>query len=323
MLIDTHAHLYWDSFKDDLDQVIQRAVRAGVTTIINVGVDVETSRQAVQVSKKLALSGPVLNVAEVVEGFSSIGIHPEEVLKYTTHGIHQDIEKLEQIYHSDTSRVIAVGECGLDFLFANSPWSPPSPTTVIPSDSEESLDSFQNKSGDSSALPQNDKVNSELIKSLQIKLFQAQIDLAKKLGLPLLVHCRDDRSKDPESAEAWTKVIEMVGNQSAILHCYSGLLQTTNSALRTTNLTFSFAGNLTYPQNNYLREAVKLIPLDRIVLETDCPFLPPQSVRGQRNEPIGVVEVAKTIAELKDVDIEVVARQTTTTAIKILGLLAF
>lgn len=287
-LVDTHAHLYWDSFSEDLDKVIKRFIDVGVDTIINVGVDVELSKTALQqVQNKLT------NISSLT-AYSTIGIHPHEVLRYTqgkldpTISIHQDIVELEKIYQSASDKVVAVGECGLDFFFENNP--------------------------EPSSLPEDKQ------KSLQIQLFQAQIDLAKKLKLPLIVHCRDDRSKNPENSEAWDKVIKMIGNQPAILHCYSGLPKTTNYVLQTPNLTVSFAGTLTYPKNKYLREAAKVLPLKKIVLETDCPFLPPQSKRGQRNEPANILEIAKLIADLKGETIEKVAEQTTENVQQILNL---
>lgn len=253
-LVDTHAHLYWDSFQEDLDQILKRAQKAGLTYIINIGVDVEKSQEALDQAQKLSTLD--------LQIFSSVAIHPEEANKYTSNKLGEDIAGLEAIYRSDPKTVVAIGECGLDFL---PQWVP-------------TLEA----------------------KELQRQLFQAQIDLAKKLNLPLLVHCRDDRSKDPNNSEAWDLCIKMTKDHFGIYHCYSGLPQTTNYLLQTTNFLVSFAGNLTYPQNEYLREAVKLIPLDRIVLETDCPFLPPQSKRGQRNEPAFVLEVAKVIAEIKE-----------------------
>lgn len=275
MLIDTHAHLYWESYQDDFDQVITRAQEAGIGAIINIGVDVETSQKALQVSEKLALSK--------VEEFSSIGLHPHEAIKYSFDqnvSIHQDIDKLTEIYQQNISKVVAVGECGLDFKFDT---NDPHPThSLIP----------------------------EQIKELQIKLFQAQIDLAKKLKLPLLVHCRDDRSQNPQNNECWDKTIALTKEHFGVYHCYSGLLPTTNYILQTTNFLISFAGNITYPKNDYLLEAIKLTPLNRILIETDCPFLPPQSKRGQRNEPGFIVETAKIIADLKKVNLEQVAEAT-------------
>ncbi len=287
-LVDTHAHLYWDSYKEDLDVVIQRAIEAGVTTIINVGVDVEKSKIALEQAQ-----GDLSKIANF-SAYSTIGIHPHEAIKYTSDvSIHQDIKKLKELHQSAPDQIVAVGECGLDFYFDNNPDHNPSALST----SEQKI--------------------------LQRKLFQAQIDLAKKLNLPLIVHCRDDRgstSSPPtktSSSPAWDEVINLVGNHPTILHCYSGLPRTTSYILQTTNLMVSFAGTLTYPKNDYLREAAKLIPLERIVLETDCPFLPPQSKRGQRNEPANVKEIAQLIAELKSISFEEVSSQTSSNAARI------
>lgn len=264
MIIDTHAHLYWENFKEDFDEMIKRALGVGVSIIINVGVDLEKSKEALrQVTEDLSKFSSL-------NAYSTIGIHPHEAPRFAQGKLSEEIKALEQIYQSNQEKVVAVGECGLDFLEVD------------------------------------DKT-----KDLQIKLFQAQIDLAKKLSLPLIVHCRDDRSKDPENSECWDKTLEMISDRPAILHCYSGLLKTTNQALKSPNLLFSFAGNITYAKNEYLREAIKIIPLDRIVIETDCPFLPPQVYRGKRNEPSFIVETAKTIAEIKSISPEELSSATT------------
>lgn len=264
-LIDTHAHLYWDSFKEDFDEVLKRALDAGVNTIINVSVDVEKSQEALkQVQETNWPSG--------MQVYSTIGIHPHEASNFSS----DQIDKLEQIYKSAPEKVVALGECGLDYLGID-----------------------------------------EQTKQLQRQLFQAQIDLAKKLNLPLIVHCRDDRSKNSNNTECWDEVIEMTKDHFGIYHCYSGLPSTTNYLLRTTSFYISFAGNLTYPKNEYLHQAAKIIPLDRIVIETDCPFLPPQSKRGQRNEPANVLEIAQLIAELKNVTLEEVTKQTSANVAKL------
>lgn len=276
MLIDTHTHLYWDSYKEDLDQVIQRSINAGVTTMFNVGVDVKLSKVAAEQTEN------VLNKIPGFKAYSTIGIHPHEAINYPTSvSIHKDIEELEKLYQSKPDQTVAVGECGLDYFFDNNPDFKPTSLSI------------------------------KEIENLQKQLFQAQIDLAKKLNIPLLVHCRDDRSKNPQNSEAWDEVLEMVGSHPAILHCYSGLEATTQKVLPSPNLLVSFAGNLTYPKNEYLREAVKVLPLDRICLETDSPFLAPQSKRGKRNEPASVREIAELISEIKGISLEQVAEQTT------------
>lgn len=281
MLIDTHAHLYWDSFKEDFDEMIKQAIDAGISTIINIGVDIETSQKALDQAKNTKWP-------DGLAVYSTIGIHPHEAIKYNTNeSIQQAMEELEKIYLSDPKKVVGVGECGLDYFFNNNPGFTQSSISI------------------------------DEQKDLQRKLLQAHIDLAKRLNLPAVIHCRDDRSKDPENSEAWNEVINMVGTHPTILHCYSGLFSTTNSVLRTNNLFISFAANITYPKNEYLREATKVLPLNKILLETDSPFLAPQSKRGQRNEPSGVKEIAELIARLKGISIEEVSEQTTSNAKKI------
>lgn len=289
MLIDTHAHLYWDSYNEDLDKVLDRALEAGITTIINIGVDIETSK------KVATFKHPKIKF------YSHIGIHPHEATKYhksqvDTPGVHtwnleKDINTLEQIYLQNKDSVIGIGECGLDFFFRS------------------------NDLHQSNLEPQTQI-------DLQKKLLAAQIDLAKKLNLPLSIHVRDDRSIPPTGGpplSAWDEIFEFLEDTFGVLHCYSGFEKHTKKALKTDYL-FSFAGNITYPKNSYLIEAVKLIPLDRIVLETDCPFLSPQSSRGSRNEPSNIKEIAEHIAQIKDVSFEEVARQTTENVRKLYNL---
>lgn len=298
MLIDTHAHLYWDSFKDDLDEVVKRSVEAGVTTIINVGTDTETSQLALKQIEELEQKGLTV--------YSSIGIHPHDAHKYsnnTDESIQKDIDRLEEIYHSKNPsthsistqgrpessrrtthsarsgpRVIAVGECGLDFNFTNPDYIPSSLST-------------------------------EQLKDLQRKLLTAHVELAKKLNLPLIIHCRD----------GWDEIFDYISGWKGVLHCFSGDLEISKKALNT-NFLISFAGPITYPKNEVLREVAKFLPLEKIVLETDSPFLPPQSKRGQRNEPSSVREIAQLLAELKNTSLENIAFQTTKNAQTIFGL---
>lgn len=279
MLIDTHAHLFWDSYQEDLDAVLKRSTDAGVTIIINVGVGVELSDKALQLSSSLSEKYPNLQF------YSTIGIHPHEAYKYAGDKsqesrvkIEKDIQKLEQIYRQNPKKVIGVGECGLDFFFSNNPDYTSSHLTL------------------------------DHLKDIQRELFQAQVDLAKKLGLPLIVHVRDDRSKNPENIECWEEALEMVKAHKGILHCYSGLPPITQNL--PPDFLVSFAGNITYLKNEYLREAAKFLPLEKICLETDCPFLAPQSKRGQRNEPSSVLEIAQLIAEIKGISFEKVANKT-------------
>lgn len=269
MFIDTHSHLYFPEFKGDLEEVLDRCVKEDVKTLITIGVDIKTSQIALELE------------SEKVKFYSTIGIHPHNAHEYIDDKkLESDITELEKIYLENPKKVIAVGECGLDYMFDGNPDFVPVGLTA------------------------------EQLKKLQKKLFNAQLNLAKKLKRPIIIHCRDDRSKDSDNIDAWEDVLEIAGDYFGLLHCYSGKKNITQKALNS-NYLFSFAATLTYPKNDYLREAVKQIPLEKIALETDCPFLPSQSKRGQRNEPTAVVEIAELIAELKGVSFEQVADQTT------------
>ena len=270
MLIDTHAHLFWDSYKQDFDQVLNNAEEAGVTVIINVGVDLPTSKEAALLE----------STNSNIQFFSSIAIHPEEAITYINKEdqIEKDLTELEKIYHQNPQKVIAVGECGLDFAYG-------------------SWDGYLQNG-----------ITQNQMQDLQRKLLKAHIKLAKKLNLPLLLHIRDDRSQNPENTECWDEAIELTKDHFGIYHCYSGLFSTTQKL--SPNFLVSFAGNLTYKKNEYLQQAVRFLPLEKIVLETDCPFLPPQSIRGKRNEPASVREIAAFIAQIKQISEKEVENQT-------------
>lgn len=286
MLTDTHAHLFWKSFENDFDEMIQRALDAKVTTIINVGTDIETSQLALRQAQELTSSNiPTSLLAEQSRSltlYSSIGIHPHDAVKFAKNPeeeISKAINKLEEIHKSNPQKVVAVGECGLDFVFENNPDFIPTNMTI------------------------------DQIKNLQKLLLKAHVNLAKKLDLPLLIHTR----------EAWDKIWDLIENHFGILHCYSGDLEVTKKAINS-NFLISFAATITYPKNEFLKEAARILPLEKIVLETDCPFLPPQSKRGQRNDPSSIKEIAELIAELKNTSYKEVANQTTINAKTLLNL---
>lgn len=282
MIIDTHTHLNWESFKDDLPEVLKRAREAGVETVINVGADLEGSEE----SAKLDLTP--------LASFSTIGLHPHEVLKLSTDvsppatrlepsgdwraGIHECINKLERIYNKYPNKVIAVGECGLDYHFAGIDYSP----SQIPEDEQ---------------------------KVLQKKLFLAQIELAKKLNLPLVIHNRD----------AWDDIFvpELSGTRG-VFHSFTGDLEQAQKVLDM-GYYLGFTCVVTYPKNDLLRQVIAKTPLEKILTETDCPFLPPQLIRGQRNEPANVCEVVKVISEVKNIPYEEVAQVTSENASQLFG----
>jgi TatD DNase family protein len=149
----------------------------------------------------------------------------------------------------------------------------------------------------------------------QEAFFVAQLQLAEKLGKPAIIHTRSGKNAG-ENEAVFVDLIQILEREAfshGVMHCYSGNL-TEAEKLLDLGLMFSFTGILTYERNEELREVVRMLPLDRIMLETDCPYLVPASRRGQRGEPSDVLEIAKTVAEVKDIPLEEVARMTTNNA---------
>ncbi len=145
---------------------------------------------------------------------------------------------------------------------------------------------------------------------LQRCAFQYQLGLAAELELPVVIHSREADAEMEPILTAWAEKLPRRAVQPVgVLHCFSG---DADLALRYACLgfTISFAGVVTYPKNDALREAARLVPAESIVVETDCPYLTPQFKRGQRNEPAYVAETARFIAELRGVSVDVFARTT-------------
>ena len=146
---------------------------------------------------------------------------------------------------------------------------------------------------------------------VQVKVFVRQMELARAAGLPIVIHCRPSN----DSQDAWEdclKLIEqhwMPSGLGGILHCFTGSLIDARRAVEM-GFMISFAGNVTFPRAHTIREVASQVPLDRLLIETDSPFLAPVPHRGQRNEPAFVKEVARQIGELRGISAEEVGRQT-------------
>jgi len=143
-------------------------------------------------------------------------------------------------------------------------------------------------------------------KALQEEAFRRQVRLAHDLALPFIVHCR-------EAEEDLIPILRDEGYARGVVHCFGGTRAQAEEILGL-GLHITFCGNVTYKKAENLREAARAVPLDRLMLETDAPFLPPQAKRGQRNEPAFVRFTAELLAELKGVDLDALARKTTANA---------
>jgi TatD DNase family protein len=256
-LIDTHTHLDFPQFDSDRERVIEQAANAGVGIIVNVGVDLVSSRAAVA----LAEAYPKI--------YAAVGVHPHDA-RTMTGEVPEELRAL-----ASQPKVVAVGEIGLDFYRDLSP------------------------------------------RDQQRQAFQKQLALASEIGKPVIIHDRDAHSEIMTILRHW---IESSRKPSAIshqpvgvLHCFSGDLAMAQEAIKM-GFYISVAGPVTFKNAQGLRELVRQLPLEKLLVETDCPYLTPQPHRGKRNEPAYVKFVAQEVARVKGVSLEEVARITSDNA---------
>ncbi|ERN39852.1 hydrolase, TatD family [Rubidibacter lacunae KORDI 51-2] len=255
-LIDTHVHINFETFLADLAAVRERWQSSGVVRLVHSCCE-PSEFDGIQA---LADRFPELSFA--------VGLHPLE----SRHWQPELAERIRALAASD-SRVVAIGETGLDFYKADN--------------SDE-----------------------------QIAACWAQLSIARDLNLPVIIHCRDAAS---ELRVLLEKFWREVGPISGVMHCWSGTPEETCWFL---DLGFyiSFSGIVTFKSAQHIREAARLVPGDRLLVETDCPFLAPVPKRGKRNEPSYVRYVAEQVADLRGVGIDEVAAQTTANALALFQL---
>ncbi|MBP9748714.1 TatD family hydrolase [Patescibacteria group bacterium] len=277
---DTHCHAHFSAYKDDADVVIQETLDVG-TWMILVGTQSTTSANAVMAAQRFP------------EGvFAAVGLHPNHL-----HVMHFDedelsvqtrSERFDPAYYDTLAtdpHVVAVGECGIDLY-------------RLP----ESLDRAE-------------------VLDAQKEQFRLQIAFADKHGLPLIIHCRDAHN------EVLAILREMVATggvkRRGVVHSFTG---TWKEAEQYVAIGFSigFNGIITFPPrkaapeaHEALLEAVRNVPLDRLLIETDAPYLTPIPKRGERNHPAHVRYVAERVAQLRGLPVEVVAQQTTENAARL------
>jgi TatD DNase family protein len=254
-LFDTHAHLHFPDLAEDLDAVLERASAAGLVGMVTIGTDRETNPAAVALAERL---GHV---------HATVGIHPHDAGDAT----EADFEALERLAR-ESSKVVALGEMGLDF-FRN----------LSPHDAQE-------------------------------RVLRRQLGLARRLDMPVVIHCRDAH---PETLAILAE--ERVGEAGGVMHCFSGDVAVAKRCLDL-GLVISLAGPVTYKNARGLPDVARFVPLDRLVVETDCPFLPPHPHRGQRNEPAWVAITAARVAELRGMPPEALGEATTENALRLFRL---
>ncbi len=246
MLVDSHCHLDFPDFADDLDAIVTRAEAAGIGRIVTISTRVR------RLDALLAIAERFPNV------YCSVGTHPHQADEED--GIPAD----ELIALTKHPKVVALGEAGLDYFYEHGS------------------------------------------REAQERGFRAHIAAARATGLPLVIHTREadidcGRILDDEMAK---------GSFRAVLHCYTGGRELAMKAIAH-GLSISFTGILTFKNSQAIRDIAAELPADRIMVETDAPYLAPGKHRGKRNEPSFVVETARVLAETRGVTIEEIGRQTT------------
>jgi len=254
-LIDSHSHIYGKEFAQDLPEMLERASAAGVGTIIAVGADLESSREACRLAEAYHRI------------YCSVGIHPHDADR-VTEPCYQVVRDLAR----ECGKVVAIGEVGLDFY------------------------------RDRSARPAQEEV------------FRRFIRLARELKLPLIIHDRD----------AHERIVAIMREEGAaevggVLHCFSGDLQMARDVIEM-GFRISIPGTITYASNQALREVVRGVKIEQLLVETDSPYLSPVPHRGKRNEPAFVRFAAERIAELKGLSAEDVGRITSFNARRLFGI---
>ncbi|MDD5144525.1 MAG: TatD family hydrolase [Candidatus Pacebacteria bacterium] len=275
MLIDTHAHVNFNAYKEDSREVIRRTLDNGVW-MINVGSQYTTSQRAVEMAENYSegvYAAIGLHPVHLETGLVKIKDDPEEIQFKTTEESF-DCCRYKELARS--KKVVAIGETGFDYY-----WRPKS------------------------------KTKQEQFKDKQKKAFLNQLELSQELNLPLIVHCRMAHEELIETLnyELKTKNYKLTG----VIHCFTGSLE---QAKKYIELGFYIGLNgIIFKMN--LDEVIKNIPQDRIVLETDCPYLTPPMAETQRNEPMYVKYVAEKVAKLKGLTFEDISKITTENAKKL------
>jgi len=246
MFVDSHVNLHGEAYADDLNEVVTRAREAGVTTQLNI-------------CGKLSDIAAVVKVAEQFDDmWASVGTHPHDAKE------NPDITPQDIIAFTGHSKVIGIGETGLDFHY-----------------------NFSDR-------------------DVQIVNFQAHIEAARETQLPLIIH---SRNADDDMGNILEREMAK-GEFPALLHCYTSGERLARRAVDM-GLYFSMSGIITFKNASEVRDVAAFVPENRLLIETDCPYLAPVPFRGRRNEPAYVSHVAEKLAEIRDWSLEETAQKTT------------
>ncbi|MBW6440482.1 TatD family hydrolase [Patescibacteria group bacterium] len=260
-MIDTHAHLDFNEFDDDREEIIKRFFDSGGEKFVNVGCTMQSSKRSFELAK---------NHENI---FASAGIHPHDADTVNETSLKK-IEELAQHY-----KVIAIGEIGLDFFKSTSS------------------------------------------REVQITALKAQLELAENHKMPVIIHCRD----------AYNELLDILreyktSNWKGVIHCYTASWSIASEFINL-GFTLGFTGIVTYykDKNEFdgepeIYKTIKKMPLERILVETDCPYLSPVPERGKRNEPLFVKYVIEKIAEIRNLSFDEIEKLTSENAEKLFNI---
>jgi TatD DNase family protein len=250
-LIDSHCHLDFPDFADDLDGVVNRARAAGVERMITIGTRVKKAAAVAEIAERYD------------DVFFAVGTHPHEA---AGEGAEDFVAMRAFAKHP---KCVGIGEAGLDYHYDYAP------------------------------------------RDVAERVFRGQIKLARELDLPLVIHARD---ADDDIAAVLTDEMGQ-GRFRAVLHCFTSSRELAETALGL-GLSISFSGVVTFKKSEGLRAIARDVPLDRILVETDAPYLAPTPHRGRRNEPAFVVATAGVVAEARGIKPEALAEATRANTLK-------
>lgn len=254
MIIDTHIHLDSDRYKDDLDEVLNKARQSGVDKFIIPGADASTLDYAVEISKKNE------------DVYFAVGIHPYDM---------DGFNNLDFEQYVNDEKCVAIGECGLDYF------------RLEGSDEEKELEKIKQK-----------------------EIFIAQIEIAKKYNKPLIIHIRD-ASSDAKKILVESNAHEVGG----VLHCYNADEELLS--LSEQGFYFGIGGVVTFKNAKKLIKLLPKIKIDKLLVETDGPYLTPEPHRGERNEPSYTNFITQKIANILDISVDEIKKITTKNAMNL------
>ena len=263
-LVDSHAHLEADAFEADRQAVIDRAAEAGVEAIVTCGADLSSSEAAVALAESQAIV------------WAAVGVHPHEARRAWVSGADESSGCIDEAVIASIaalarhSRVVAIGEIGLDYYYDLSP------------------------------------------RPVQQAVLERQLALAAEQGLPVILHSR-------ESDDDLRAIVDAAGPISGVWHCFLASGEMAAWALAR-GLYIGVAGPVTFRRADDLRQVLRGVPLDRLLTETDSPYLAPHPRRGRRNEPAYVAYVVEGLAHALEIAPEKVARQTRANTYRLLGM---